>query len=108
MDKLPAYPVRQRIYRRINNIGRNAYGAPAKPCAILKLNQHTGHRSGAAGLLAWRQNPHLVIDQLDIGQLGINLDQRLADSGINRINRAVPDRYLVMGIAIDDNRGSGF
>ena len=78
-------------------LSRNPHRSPAGGL-VSRFDQHPGHRGGP---LAGRQNPHLVVEQAHLSQLGIKILQRLAQSVVQSIDRPVPFGGGMLDLASD-------
>ena len=86
---MAAQPVRhavdQRPPRRLDDVGADADRDPGRG-AVAGLDQDPGDRVGAVALV---EDPHLVVDQLELRDLRERLADRLAQRLVERVDRAV-------------------
>ena len=72
--------------------------APQRVVAVGGVEQHARHRAGRLPLV---EDADLVVDELDVAQVRIGLRDRLAQRGVERVDRAVALRGADVALAID-------
>ena len=71
---------------------------PHTSLAVGGVEQHPGDRAGALGLV---EDPDLEVDQVDVAQMRVDLDQRLAQRAVQRVDRAVALGGAHVALAVD-------
>ena len=72
--------------------------APQRVVAVGGVEQHARDRAGRLPLV---EDADLVVDELDVAQVRIGLGDRLAQRGVERVDRAVALRGADVALAID-------
>ena len=89
--------VDQRLPAGLDDVLADADGAPDL-VAVAGVEQHARHGAGALVLV---EDAHLVVDELDVGQLRILPRDRLAQRGVERVDRAVALGGAHEALAVD-------
>ena len=71
---------------------------PQRLVAVGGVEQHAGDRAGAVVLV---EDPHLVVDELDVRQVRVQLGDRLAQRLVERVHRAVALGGADVALAVD-------
>ena len=71
---------------------------PHVSCAVGGVEQHPGDRAGAVVLV---EDPHLVVGQLDLGEVRMQLGDRVAQRAVERVDRAVALGGAQVALAVD-------
>ena len=100
-------PVDQRAPRRLDHVVADADGDPRR-LAVAGLDQHPGDRVGAVALV---EDAHLVVDELELRDLGERLADRGAQRLVERVDRAVAlagdDVAHALGLELHRRLGDG-
>src|SRR4051812_22760581 len=91
--------VDERLPRRRDHVLVDADRAP-HVLAVGGVDEHAGHRSGAVALV---EDADLVVDELDVAQVRVDLGDRGAQGGVERVHRAVALGGADVALAVDPN-----
>jgi hypothetical protein len=89
--------VDQRVPRRGDDVLVHADRAP-QLLAVGRVEQHARHRAGALGLV---EDADLVVDELDVGEVRVDLGDRRAQRGVQGVDRAVALGGAHVALAVD-------
>src|SRR3954447_25812488 len=91
--------VDERLPRRRDHVLVDADRAP-HVLAVGGVDEHAGHRAGAVALV---EDADLVVDELDVAQVRVDLGDRGAQGGVERVHRAVALGGADVALAVDPN-----
>src|SRR3954452_10403740 len=95
--------VHEGVPARLDDVLADADRAPGVR-AVGGVEEHPGHRRGGLLLI---EDADLVVDELDVGEVGIGLRDGRTERGVERVHRAVALRGAHVALAVDPDLDRG-